>query len=325
MEEVIDESNDIFWWTIFIIMILIVVALIMFFTLRKGVLFQPTKDVIWKPTDKYDDLYLVIKDPQYKSYTFKEIQRLRSSKIITFENIPYVNVWYLNNFPGKQVVLYYHGNNDNISYRQYAVDICNRLKLNLLLLDYRGYGRSSGVPDTRLMLEDAKTAYKFLRTNFEPKDIIIWGESLGGIASIYIAGKYQCDKLVLLSTFYDLNTVIDKMKLPEGAKLIVKRLSRDKFIKNKSWIKKVTCPTVVIHSVNDDILPFVNGEKLYEKVGKSTGGVSKHFIRIDGAHSHPVFTSDNIRQLIEAIGLNDDDITSDNNVESIKDIINNIE
>lgn len=322
-ENTSENGFDVVWWTIFIILILVVVALIIFFTLRKAVLFQPTKDVIWKPDD-YQNLYLIVGDKSHndgKGYSFKEIKDIRYSKVITFSDLQYINVWYMNKFLGAKVVLYFHGNNDNITYREYAFKICERLKLNLILIDYRGYGKSSSYPSTKFILQDADTVYSFAKLRCRPEDIIIWGESLGGIAAIYTASKYPCDKLVLLSTFYNLNTVLDKMKLPETIKNIIKRLSKDKYIKNHKWIKDVICPTIIIHSTEDDILPYVNGEKLYEK----SGSITKHFIKIHGAHSHPHFNEDNVRDLFKALGLASPDVFNEENTEALIEIINNLE
>ncbi len=322
-DDTADNNFDILWWTIFIILVLIVIALILFYTLRKCVLFQPTKDVIWKPDD-YQNLYLIVGDKSHnhgKGYTFKEIQKIKDSKVITFSDLQYVNVWHMNKFPGNKLVLYFHGNNDNISYREYAFKICEKLKLNLMLVDYRGYGKSSSYPSTKFILEDSDTVYSFAKLMCYPEDIIIWGESLGGIAAIYTASKYSCNKLILLSTFYNLNTVLDKMKLPNSFKNIIKRLSKDRYIQNHKWIKSVTCPMVVIHSTEDDILPYINGKLLYEKSGSTT----KDFIEIRGAHAHPHFEAHNIVDLLKSLGLTSSDINNEYNISELIEIINNIE
>jgi pimeloyl-ACP methyl ester carboxylesterase len=326
------ETWDIIYWTILILIIVIVISLICFFTFKRYVLFQPSKDIIWKPecSLEYKNLYLVVGDTKHndgKGYTSKEIIELKNSKILTFSELQYINVWYFNQFPGNKVVLYYHGNNDNISYREYAVNICKKMKLNLLLLDYRGYGKSSSYPQLHYLKKDASTAYSFVRSMYSPDDIIIWGESLGGIASIYTAAKFECSHLVLLSTFYNLNTIINEMKLSKTTRTVIKKLSYDKNIQNHHYIKRIKCPITIIHSENDDILPYINGELLHNNAGIKNGGTSiiKTFIKIDGSHSHPYFTEENITDLMNSLELKHVSINNTQNINEILNIINNLD
>ena len=332
MENCDNGDFDLVYWTILLIIILVFLILAMFFMVKKWVLFQPTKDKVWDPRQHpgHHDIYLKIGDDTDgnggRGYTRKEIEEIKGSKILTFKELQYINVWLFEMFPGKRIVLYFHGNNDNISYRQYAVDICKRLNLNLLLVDYRGYGESSGFPDTGSMLLDSKTAYKFLkRRGYYSNEIIIWGESLGGIAAIWTAARYRCSHLVLLSTFYNLNTVINESKLPDKIKRIIERLSRDKFMKNDHYIKRIRCNLTVIHSRDDDILPYVNSGLLHDKAGTKNGRkkIKKNLITISGIHSKPNFEDDQLRELVKSLNVKVDD--EDKVIEDLQNIINNLD
>lgn len=326
-----DIQNDPLWRTmlffVLLIIIVIIVVIVMFFCLKKYALFNPTHNCVWVPDHNYqfEDLYIIAGDKTHNNgngYTYNEIQDIKNSKWLTLTSLQYINVWFFNKYTDNKVVLYFHGNNDNISHRKYAVDICDTLKLNLLLVDYRGYGKSlNTIPNTKLILEDAESAYWFLRTKYNPNDIIIWGESLGGISAIYTASKFKCNSLILLSTFYNLNISIDKLDCNQVFKQLLKIFAKDKFIKNHINIKLVECPIMIIHSEEDNILPFENSDLLYN-AAKSCK--YKERITIKGIHSKPIFEQSHIKQLIKFLNIDDPEIYNNIIFSKIINIINNI-
>lgn len=344
---------EILFWIIIIIIAIIAISLIFFFTIKQYALFQATRDEKWHPdtimceehrmmqdtysglptsrsiqnakyckdyVDNFENLYLVIGDKKCKGYTRKEITELSNSKVCNLSELQYINIWKWENFPGNRMVLYFHGNNDNISYRKYVIDITNRLKLNLMLVDYRGYGDSSGLPSNLALLEDAKTAYKYINQHYHYNDIIIWGESLGGIAAIWTAHKYKANALVLLSTFADIKTIIDKLDINESLKKMMKKFADGELMNNGEWIKDVDIPTVIIHSPVDDLLPYVNAEMNYANVNVE----KKKLINITGPHAHPYFTDKELYELLDFIEIRDPEILDHKNIGEILDIINNI-
>lgn len=340
--------NYILFWVLLIILIVVLITLVLFNLLKSYALFQPTKDEVWYPdiigckelnkenssnlelTEKihhnrlkkdckkyvsnFKNEYLVIGDKKRRGFSRKEINQISNSKMFNLSTLPYINVWKFENHPGHRIVLYFHGNNDNISYRKYAVDICNRLKLNLMLVDYRGYGESSGLPSSESLLEDAECAYTHLRNDYKAEEIIIWGESLGGIAAIWTAHKYKCNTLVLLSTFAKTSTIIDKMEVPDSLKNVLKGLAKSPYMQNGKWIKDVDCPTVIIHSTEDDILPYINAELLYNSVDTK----KKKLIKILGPHAHPLFSENDVDELLDFLDI------KTKKSKKIIEIINNI-
>jgi len=337
-------------WFIFIIIVIIAIIALIFFHIKQYALFQATRDQKWYPeeekcehlstegsggsqdsiirevpecrdyTKEFTDCYLIIGDKKHKAFSRQEIINISNQRTFNIGDLHYINIWKFEQFPGQRVVLYFHGNNDNISYRKYVIDICHALKLNLILADYRGYGDSAALPNSHFLLEDAKTAYKHVRNNYDAEEIIIWGESLGGIAAIWTAHKYESQVLILLSTFADTRTIIDKLEVNKHVKRVLKKLAKSKLMNNGNWIKDVTVPTVIIHSPDDDILPYVNAELLYNSVGAS----EKKLINISGPHSHPYFEYDNLVDLLKFIHIDDDIIRDNDKINKILDIVNNL-
>ena len=218
-------------------------------------------------------------------------------------------MWYFHNFPGNKVVLFFHGNSGNISHRDYVVDICHKFELNLLIVDYRGYGKSDGIPTPRGICDDGIRAYDFLRTKHRPDEIVVWGESLGGCAAIHVAGHRQCRSLLLLSTFSSLEDIIFHLNAPTwftrpvgyAIKWIVDP------VPSKDWINKVKCPVVIMHSVEDDLIPYENGKILYRCIDHDT----KLFIPIKGKHSSPEITDDQFKNLLKFADIDIDCCTPD--------------
>jgi hypothetical protein len=321
------------FWVLLIIIIIIVILWIMFSHLKQFTLFQATRDQKWHPLDDetsgesenvykegFTDAYLIIGDKNNKAFSRKEIINISNSRTFNIGDLHYINVWKFEQFPGKPMVIYYHGNNDNISYRKYVVDICRRLRLNLCLIDYRGYGDSSAVPSSEFLLEDAETVYKHITGYYDPENIIIWGESLGGIASIWTAHKYPHKYLILLSTFADTKTIIDNMDAPEMFKSLLKKVSKSKLMENGKWIKDVESDTVIIHSPEDDLLPYVNATMNFNAVSSER----KKLINISGPHAHPFFKYENLIDLLNFIRIDEDIVQNREVISEILDIVNNI-
>src|SRR2546421_5054425 len=93
----------------------------------------------------------------------------------------------------RRVLLYLHGNGGNLSDNAAQAARLNRLGLLVLIIDYRGYGRSAGkFPSEKTVYEDAEAAWQYLiqQRHFSPHDIIIYGHSLGGAVAIDLAAKH---------------------------------------------------------------------------------------------------------------------------------------
>ena len=240
------------WFLIFIVIVVLLLVFV-YNVINQNedkAIFYPTRRKLWKPDVPYKEVYLNVDD---------ETDVCSASERKSGKN--YICGWHFNNFPGKACAYFSHGNSGNISHREYIIKMCHKLKMNLFVYDYRGYGESSSFPHKTFMREDGETGYKYLRNycNIPSKAIIVWGESIGGCAATHIASKYNCGGLILLSTFSSLDDVITyryKGMTKTAAKFLTDFLSlRMDMIPNKHCLREVKCPVVVIHSPKDTMIP----------------------------------------------------------------------
>jgi pimeloyl-ACP methyl ester carboxylesterase len=303
-----------FW--LFIISLILVLLIVVFNSVpwaEKKILFYPSKITCWKPNIKHENVYINVNYPERNA-------RHRCD----LDCYNYIHGWYFNNFPGRQTVMYCHGNSGNISHRSYIVDICKKFQLNLFIFDYRGYGKSSCSPCKKYLKKDGEAAYKFLtvQRNVNPKNLIIWGESLGGYVAIWTASKFKCKALILLSTFSGLNDAIINYfdtGLGKGFAQMYSKIVglRYDIMLSKNYIKNVRCPVAIMHSECDDIIPYRCAEILYENVK-----TRKILLTIKGKHSAPIIAPSQLNKLFSFCGIYMPDFSSSGEV---KNILKNLE
>ena len=287
---------------------------------RKGLysaFYQPVRR--HKPIKKdflYVDIYLEsnIDSKRINWYVAEEIGKCPKRK-----RDKLINVWLVDEFENRPVVLYYHGNSHNISYRKYMIDICRLLHLNICLVDYRGYGKSGGEAEPNNLIEDADTTYRFLRDvcDYLPSDIVIWGESLGGSPALYTASTYQVKCLVLFSTFASLEHIIPSKYGPLGSILISSVPLLERNTNNIRFIRRVKCPVLIYHSSEDTLIPYNNALILYRNIKHN----NKKLVTIKGEHHSPNINAEEFEYAPSMIipGTN----TSKNTISTIVDIIRN--
>jgi len=264
-------NKTIFVW-ILTFLLFLVILISLFWWLQFSVMFYPVKNIIWKPSIPYEDLLI--------SITNASIINQSSSKLNQ-----YISAWHFNNFKNSKTVLFCHGNSGNISHRHYIINFCHYLGLNLFLFDYRGYGLSSGIPTPSTICEDGIVAYRYLSSICNPDDIIVWGESLGGAVATHIASHEKCAYLLLMCTFSSLDDIVYFKDLPawlaRSIGLLLKIFINT--LPSKDKILNVKCPIVIMHSKDDELIPYQCAEIMYGRITHPC----KLFITIKGGHSTP--------------------------------------
>jgi fermentation-respiration switch protein FrsA (DUF1100 family) len=188
-----------------------------------------------------------------------------------------LHAWFVPLEPDSPAVVFCHGNAGNISHRLDKLMLLRRAGASVLLFDYRGYGRSSGRPDESGTYLDAEAAYRWLAEQKKVPSgrIVIHGESLGGAVAMELALRRRAAGLILESTF---TSVVEMCRhffpfLPAG---LVVRFRYDTLSK----IPKLSCPLLVMHSPDDDIVPFAMGRRLFEAAPRPKG-----FFEMRGGHN----------------------------------------
>jgi fermentation-respiration switch protein FrsA (DUF1100 family) len=201
----------------------------------------------------------------------------------TSDNVE-INGWFLPAKDAHYTVLFCHGNAGNISHRLEKLKFFHDLTCNVFIFDYRGYGRSRGRPSEKGLYQDVKGAYDYLLSQkITPEKIVGYSESIGGAVIIDLASKQKLGGLIIDSAFTNSEDMV---------KLIYPFLPY--WVFSSRWdslnkIKSVTAPKLIIHSINDEIVPYKLGVKLYDFAPQP-----KEFLQIRGGHNSCFFESKDI-------------------------------
>ncbi|HWR82555.1 MAG TPA: alpha/beta hydrolase [Candidatus Deferrimicrobium sp.] len=182
------------------------------------------------------------------------------------------------------VVLFCHGNAGNISHRLETVDLVLRLGGDIFVFDYRGYGRSDGSASEDRVYADAEACYHWLvgQKGIIPEDIILFGRSLGGAVAVEVARRVCCGGLIVESTF----TSVADMARKIFPYFPVRYLLKYEFDSLRK-IGSVTCPILVTHSPEDELVPSEMGERLF-----AAANAPKQFVHLRGGHNDRDFFED---------------------------------
>ena len=194
-----------------------------------------------------------------------------------------IHGWFVDARTQRGTLLFFHGNAGNISHRLDSLRIFNTLGLSVLIIDYRGYGQSQGrISETGTYL-DAEAAWQYLtdQKRIDPQNIILFGRSLGGAIAANLAAKHPPAALILESVF----SSVPEMAARFYPVFPVRLLARFSYDTRKS-LASVFCPVLVIHSPDDEIIPFENGRILFE-----TAREPKSFLEIHGGHNEGFLAS----------------------------------
>lgn len=188
--------------------------------------------------------------------------------------------WHVPATPGTRtrgLVIIFHGNAGNISHRLDYLRMFHDLGYASLIIDYRGYGRSSGRPSEEGSYMDADTTWRHATQalGYPAGRIVVFGESLGGAVATQLAAIRQPAALVLASTF----TSVPDLGAEIYPWLPIRLLARIRY-DSRDRLPHLNSPVLVIHSRNDDIIPFAHGQRLFEMAR-----APKQFLEIQGGHN----------------------------------------
>jgi len=191
--------------------------------------------------------------------------------------------WYVPRAGARRVVLFLHGNAGNISHRRASVEIFHQLGVDVLIFDYRGYGRSEGTPSEAGLYRDAMAAWRYLTETrgFKPAEIVVFGRSLGGAVAARLASQVAAGGLILESTFSSARDFARSV-FPVLSRLVVLRYDFD----SVHALARVRSPVLMLHSCDDEIIPFELGRRLYDAAPEP-----KHFVALRGDHNNGFLVS----------------------------------
>jgi uncharacterized protein len=168
-----------------------------------------------------------------------------------------IHGWYLPHPKARATILHLHGNAGNLEDRRDLVRRMQELGVNVMAIDYRGYGKSEGSPGEAGLYADSRAAYDWLLTKTTADRIVVHGESLGGGPACELAATVPCGGLIVQSAFTSAPDMAPRV-VPWFPKFLV----RTKYA-NREKVAKITCRKLFIHSRRDEIMPFDMGEALF--------------------------------------------------------------
>ncbi len=230
------------------------------YVLQDRLVYFPTRELIATPRDR--------------GMEYEEVS------LITDDGVK-LHGWFVPAPEARAVLLYFHGNAGNISYRLERIALFQRLKLSVLIVDYRGYGRSAGHPSEEGTYRDATAAWRYLMNEraVAPGKVVVFGRSLGAAVAAQLATQVSPGAVILESGF----TSLPDLGAEAYPWLPVRWLTRFNY-SVKEYLTKIHHPVLVIHSRGDELIPFRHGQELY-----AAANPPKQFLEIRGGHNDAYF------------------------------------
>ncbi len=236
---------------------IVLVPVLLFFLVRyleKVSIFYPSKEMTASPA-VYD-------------FNFDEV-------FFTASDGVKLHGWLMKTNPQAPVILYLHGNAGNIADRLEKAAQLMPLGLNLFLIDYRGYGRSDGKPSEAGIYLDGQAAYdELMRRGFKEKDVVAYGASLGGAVAVNLATKRTLGALIIDSSFTSAADMARRLYPYLPTFLMAVKLD------SKSYLDRLTLPKLIMHSPEDELVPFAMGQELFNRAPEP-----KTFLQTKGRHN----------------------------------------
>jgi len=191
------------------------------------------------------------------NYPFKFSQPFKEFFIEASNGIKLNGILFTPQSKSRGFILYFHGNAGNLQrWGNYAIDF-TQLGYEVLMIDYRGYGKSSGIPSEAAFYDDSKIVLQWCKENIKFNKLIIYGRSLGSAVATELAATNTPDLLILETPFDELNGAIYP-----PIRLMLGLFPQRNVFSNKNNIPKIHCRKIIFHGTNDWVVPLSSALKL---------------------------------------------------------------
>lgn len=203
-----------------------------------------------------------------ENYQFPFKATFTEHNLVTIDNAKINMVWFKansfsnisdnssNNSP-KGVIVYCHGNADNIDRWGQIVEKLLPLGYDILIFDYRGFGKSTGKISEKALFADTQMVYDFAKKHYSENQIIIYGRSLGTGLATHLATINHAKHLILETPYYSILELSQRY-----AEWLPTSLILQYHIRTDLNIVKVPCPITIFHGTADEVVPYDSGIKL---------------------------------------------------------------
>jgi uncharacterized protein len=186
-------------------------------------------------------------------------------------------LWYVPLEDARGTVLFSHGNAGNIGDRLGSMDLLRSFGFSVVCYDYGGYGKSTGKPSEKRCYADIRAVWAWLTETrgIDPREILLFGRSLGGGVTAQLASEVKPGAIILESTFRSTPAVAHDLFPFLPATLVLTHQFR-----TEEKVGDFKAPILIIHSPEDDIIAYHHGTTLFEKAAEP-----KTFLEIHGSHN----------------------------------------
>lgn len=218
-----------------------------------------------------------------------------------------LNAWYLHPKGNNPVVIYCHGQGENISSMQQSYDFMEERGIGFLAVDYTGHGNSTGHPTEEKIYSDIDTCVEYLKNekHFDMSKIIIWGRSMGGAIAIEASTRHSFLGTIVESSFTNIKDAGVSLSYSnhEAMGPIRRILFRNAHympvtqnFDSYSKIDRVKSPMLIIHSKHDELINFEQAQKNARKAD-----FAKFVLLDEGGHYYSSWAFDEIEKFINQL------------------------
>ena len=257
----------------------VLVAVVLGYALLVGIVFVTQERLVYFP-DIGREIAIT---PKAYGLDFESVQ-------IATEDGEKLHSWWVPMERPRGTVLLFHGNAGSIAARVDYLLMFHRLGYSTLIIDYRGYGQSTGKPSEAGTYRDAEAAWRWLTATrgIKAADIVLFGESLGGAVASWLAARVPLltepaasrpgvapRALILASTF----TSVPDLGSEVYPFLPVRWISRIGY-DNRANLQAAQVPVLIAHSPRDELIPYAHGRRLFDAARQP-----KQFLELAGGHN----------------------------------------
>jgi len=202
--------------------------------------------------------FLPEKAESYPAITLPDVEEIW---LKTEDNVD-IHGFYLKNDKTDRILLFFHGNAGNAYSRLPNATLLRDMGFNVLLVDYRGYGKSAGTASEQGIYLDAQAAYDTaLRDKgFDQSKIYLYGRSIGSTAAVELASRHNVAATVLVAPLSSGRAMAEKMGFGWFDWLV-----SDVF-DNLGKAKHIRSPILILHGEQDSIVPLTQGQSLFDAI-----------------------------------------------------------
>lgn len=172
----------------------------------------------------------------------------------------------------KGLILYFHGNSGSLKRWGGIAAPLTAYNFHVLVVDYRGYGKSTGKPDEQGLYADAQAVWQWAQSALAPPRLVIYGRSLGSAVASYLASKTNPDLLILETPFHNLQGAVNPVFRP-----LVKIFPLRYSFPTIDWVAEASCKKLLFHGTADPVVALQSALKL-----KAVLRPSDEFVILEG-------------------------------------------